>query len=206
MKNSDLTNMLQSLKETFQSMGYTKANNVFWRVHNGMFELIDFQSGAHGNYFFINVCLHPVGFPEILSNRLVIPEKPREHECIIRQRIEQIGDSQSLDSFRKTLVSPTDVSIIEAIKDALMTDVKPWISRWGTFQSIARADKDELKKFVNAVPTLKERARAMLQYFCLTQIGEFDNARQALAEIKAMPTGKWRFEQVDDYLASLLKG
>lgn len=197
--------MLTSLKDTFHSVGYTKAKSSFWRVKEGIFQLVDFQSGAHGKYFFVNVCVHPVGFPKLLSGRLEIPERPLEYECIIRQRIEQIGGSQVTDPFRKSLVSPDDIAAIEGIKEAVVTDIEPWMGRWGTCEAIARADRATIRQIVNAVPNLKERATAMLQYYCLVQIGQRDDARRLLSEFTDVPTGKWRLEQVDDYMVSLLE-
>lgn len=104
MPLAKLASLLASLKDTLNSMGYTKAKSRFWRIKEGLFQLIDFQSGAYGNYLFVNVCIHPVGFPKILSDRLVIKEKPLEYECIIRQRIEEVCSSQVTSPFRKSLV------------------------------------------------------------------------------------------------------
>ncbi len=205
MKKSDLKTMLISIADDVCSMGYAKNKNSFWKIQKDFFYLIDFQPGAHGNYFFINVGLHPVGFPKILSDRLVILERPLEHECIIRQRIEQICRSTCLDSFLKCLVPPSDKSIVENIKKTIVEEVEPWMQNWGKFDAIAKANRSELGNFINAVPIIRDRATLMLQCYCLLKIERFDQARFLFDEIKSLPCGNWQFGQVDSYLASFLK-
>ena len=75
--------LLNELKGDIAGYGYKKSGNSFWKIENGFYKLIDFQGGAHGDYFFINVGLHPVGFPSLITGKLEIKERSREHEYII---------------------------------------------------------------------------------------------------------------------------
>ena len=92
--------LLNELKGDIAGYGYKKSGNSFWKIENGFYKLIDFQGGAHGDYFFINVGLHPVGLPSLITGKLEIKERPREHECIIRQRI---GEIVPVELFQKAL-------------------------------------------------------------------------------------------------------
>ncbi len=145
MKAAKLTDVLGHVSDAFRSIGYEKARNRFWRVKDDTYQLIDFQPGAHGNYFFVNVCVHPVGFPKILSGKLIIPVRPLEYECVIRQRIEEVGGAPVVDLFRNSLVPINDLAAMSMIKEAVASDVEVWMGRWGTCEAIALADSADLR-------------------------------------------------------------
>lgn len=45
------------VKAQITAYGYRKRGNSFWKTENGFYKLINFQTGAYGDYFFINVAL-----------------------------------------------------------------------------------------------------------------------------------------------------
>ena len=47
--------LLNEMKSAFSERGYRKAGNSFWKVENGFYKLVNFQKGAYGDYFFVNV-------------------------------------------------------------------------------------------------------------------------------------------------------
>jgi hypothetical protein len=47
--------LICEVKDTFSKYGYRKERNSFWKKGNGFYKLVNFQSGAYGDYFFINV-------------------------------------------------------------------------------------------------------------------------------------------------------
>ena len=53
-----------------------------------------------------------MGLPSLYTGKLEIKEKPKEHECIIRQRMEQIVPIPSLE---KALTFPTHENIVQDI-------------------------------------------------------------------------------------------
>ena len=104
--------IIGEVKGIFSEYGYKKERNSFWKIENDFYRLINFQHGAYGDYFFVNVGLHPVGLPSLYTGKLEIKEKPKEHECIIRQRMEQIVPIPSLE---KALTFPTHENIVQDI-------------------------------------------------------------------------------------------
>lgn len=87
--------VLNEVKPQILKYGYKKSGNSFWKIENGFYKLINFQAGAYGNYFFINVAIHPCGLPILYTKRLEIVEKPKESQCALRQRAEHISGKAS---------------------------------------------------------------------------------------------------------------
>ena len=83
--------LIGEVKDTFSQYGYRKERNSFWKKENGFYKLVNFQSGAYGDYFFINVGLHPIGLPSLIAGKLEIKERPKEYECIFRRRMGEIS-------------------------------------------------------------------------------------------------------------------
>ena len=97
--------LLAEVKGAFSVAGYRKKRNSFWKREGGFYRLVDFQHGAYGDYFFINVGLHPVGLPSLIAGELVIKEQPKEYECIFHQRV---GEISPIPLFQKALVPISD--------------------------------------------------------------------------------------------------
>ncbi len=76
--------ILSQIKEPMADLGYRKNGNSFRRVEKGFYQLIHFQKGGFGDYFFINVALHPMGLPLLQAGDLALPERPKEDEYMAR--------------------------------------------------------------------------------------------------------------------------
>jgi hypothetical protein len=122
--------LLNEALKVLQPLGYKRLKTRFFKFDNEVFKQIDFQRGANGSYFFVNVCLHPVGLPELLAGKLVIPDRPSEHECIISRRIEAIVLDGATAAFRSRLVSCEDEQAVTQILQSLSTNVQSWLSEW----------------------------------------------------------------------------
>lgn len=134
--------LVAKLKNDFTPYGYQKSRNSFWKIENGFYRLIDFQKGAYGDYLFINVCLHPAGLPSLIAGKLEIKERPREYECIIRQRI---GEIVSDEPFKKALIPIHDADTIPRVV-TIIPAVEAWLSDQGSFDAIVNKDFPELSK------------------------------------------------------------
>ena len=92
--------MLEKVKVAFIQKGYRKRRNSFYKTEDGFYKLINFQKGAYGDYFYINVGLHPIGLPILQANALLIPDhrtlkKTSRRNCG-RKKMQDLGQSAKL--------------------------------------------------------------------------------------------------------------
>lgn len=191
--------LICEVKDTFSQYGYRKERNSFWKKENGFYKLVNFQSGAYGDYFFINVGLHPIGLPSLIAGKLEIKERPKEYECIFRQRMEQVSP---LAIFKKPLVSVSDPRVVPAITSGL-SDVEAWFARWGSFETIAACEFSDVEGMLSCVPLLWNKAYKMLKCCCLLKLGRTAEAEAFYAEYLA-ENREMDFPAVDQYLKELL--
>jgi hypothetical protein len=198
-----MKNLLHLVTKELRPLDYKKVGSRFFKTEAGFFKQIDIQSGAHGKYFFVNVCLHPIGMPELLAGKLLIPERPLEHECIIRQRMEDIVSDSTTQAFRMGLVSVDNDLAISTMLPSLSSGVEPWLSKWGSFDAILAASDFDLLRMLTVVPNLQEKACKMLKFFCALKIHKTHQALSQLGGFLAAPTSGCDFSMVDDYIRSL---
>jgi hypothetical protein len=197
--------LLEKASPMMKFAGYRKERTRFWKVESGVYKLIDFQAGAHGRYFFVNICIHPVGLPELQTGELSIPDRPKEYECILRQRIDQIVLNEATEQFRKGLVSADDAGAVEKVLACLPTHVEPWLAHWGSLARLAHARQADLEGMLTVVPVLKTKACAMLKLFCSIKAGEVEEEGRLLGQYLAASSAGSDFGNVDKYLCSLLR-
>ena len=193
--------LLREVKGELTPYGYRKKGNSFWKVENGFYKLIHFQHGAYGDYFFINVGLHPVGLPRIITGKLEIKEQPREHECVIRRRIEDIVPNEW---FQKALTPIHDPHTICEIA-ACIPAVESWLAHWGNFETLADKDFSEVSGMMPIAPILWQESYNLLQCYCMLKLQNIDEAKKYflafLSENQTMD-----FSALDRYMEALLDG
>lgn len=191
--------LINEIKGEITQYGYKKARTSFWKIENGFYKLINFQHGAYGDYFFINIGLHPVGLPSLAAGKLEIKEKPREHECVIRQRIEEIVPAEM---FKKALVPLHDPKAVQEIATSIPA-VEGWLTSWGSFDALASKDFPELAGRMPIAPILWKKAYYMLKCYCMLKQQNTSEAKKFflayLSENRNLD-----FSAVDRYLESLL--
>ena len=197
--------MLSKLNSTFKILGYKKDGNTFWKIDNGYYRLINFQKGQYNDYFFINIGINPVKFPKLISNKLEVPEKPKEYECIIRARIEQIiTDNDLIDKFRKDFVYITDDEIIDELISIIPNDLEKWFKKMASDEYLLNMNIDAINLFISSPPITKTKSFLMLKYFCSVRLGYIELAKNLLNEYKHITINDYNFNLVDNYLISLL--
>jgi hypothetical protein len=188
----------------FGDYGYKMKKNSFWKVEDGFFKLIDFQKGAYGaDYFFVNVCLHPIGLPMLTTKELTIIENPNEHECIIRQRIEAIVSNPDVNAFNKKLVSTKNSLVIKGIVNSI-NEIEQWFKKWGTFDAVEKAEFDEISNMLTVVPILKKKAFLLLKCYCYHQEGNNESAKILYNEYLQVIVDDLKFQNVDIYIGDLI--
>ena len=197
--------LLRLVMNELRPLGYEKSGSRFFKIESGFFKQLDIQLGAHGSYFFVNVCLHPVGLPQLLAGKLAIPERPLEHDCILRRRIEDVVADPSTQAFRTGFVSFENEAAIRQMLPTLSSGVERWLSKWGSFSTILAASDLELQPMLTVVPNLWEKACKMLKLFCALKIYNTEQAQGQLREFLAAPTSGYDFSKLDDYIRALVE-
>jgi hypothetical protein len=197
--------LLKAASRVLQPLGYRRLATHFQKTENGFHRVIDFQRSAHGAYFFVNVCVHPVGLPKLLIGKLVIPDEPKEYECILRRRIQDLVPAESAAALRSQSVDFDDEPEVQKVLSLIPSTVEPWLARWGSYATIIKASDEELKDMLTVVPKLWQKACAMLKLFCCLKMKDRANADRFLAEFIAAPTGGSDLSLVDEYILSLAK-
>jgi len=196
--------LLVRVDKELSPLGYRKRGAAFWKVEDGVYRLVDFQAGAHGRYFFVNVCLHPVGLPLLQAGQLTIPDRPKEYECLIRRRLEECVDNEATAPFRQRLVDVADKEVVDAILTTLPNEVEQWFSHWADLRRLAFTSEAEVVDMLSVVPILRQKAYRMLVFFCSVMVGLSDRSSELFADYTDCIVTKVDLRHVDDYLGSLL--
>ncbi|WP_298018213.1 DUF4304 domain-containing protein [uncultured Dysosmobacter sp.] len=130
--------ILSEVRPMLAQYGYKKSGNSFWKSENGFYKLINFQKGTYGNYFFINVGLHPNGLSILCTKQLCLLERPKESQCVLRERAEQI--SIKAGSFKKEIGYMEEIETLKGLLFSVMPDMEAWLSKWGSYRTILSAD------------------------------------------------------------------
>lgn len=194
--------MIEKVKGTLAQNGYQKRRNSFYKIEDGFYRLINFQKGAYGNYFYINVCLHPIGLPLLQANTLFMPDHPKEYECVLRERIDQIVKEEKHKIWSKAQNWIGD-DMVPHIIDAIV-DIEDWFQKWGSFNTILDCPFDEISKMFTVVPILWEKEYLLLKCYSAFQVGNIEVARKLFSKYSDTVVRDLSFEGVDSYLQSLL--
>ncbi len=140
--------------QVLRPLGYSKKAGRFSRIQNVFYQLIDFQNSVYRHTFYVNVCTHPVGLPDLMtrSEQLVIKDKPPQHECFFRQRIEQIVQTPATATYRIPGPLPDYKTLALLLQESLATDVQQWLLDWSLDSRIAHSSQQELHKMITIVP------------------------------------------------------
>ena len=198
--------VLQTIKNVLSPEGFSKKKNSFFKIDRGFYLLIDIQSSAHrGNYFFVNICVHPVGLPLLQMNVLEIPKNPHEYECILRQRIEQIIPKGKFTGEKIGFFGFDDKDAILELTKVLKEDVLLWFETWTNWRTIISADESDILSMLTVVPKIKQKAYHMLTTFGFKQVGKNSEALNALKNFLEADSGGYNFSLVDRYIESVVR-
>lgn len=194
--------MIEKVKGAFAQRGYRKRGNSFYKIEDGFYRLVSFQKGAFGNYFYINLGLHPVGLPILQANALLVPDRPKEYECALRVRIDKAVSEENRDIWSKAQNWIGD-DMVPHIIDAI-SDIDAWFKKCGSFNAILNCPFDEMTKMLTAVPILWEKEYLMLKFYCAYKVGNFEEAQRLFSKYSGTAVKNLSFEGIDSYLRSML--
>lgn len=192
---------LNEVKQQISKYGYKKNGNSFWKIENGFYKLIHFQAGAYGDYFFINVALHPDGFPMLYTKQLEITKRPKESQCILRQRVERISDKAN--TFPHKIGFIGDVENMQILLATIMPDIELWMNKWGNWETILSSGFEEISNMFSAAPLVWKKEFFLLKSYCALAVGKCTEANKNFsAYIKENPD--MDFSLVDNYMLELI--
>ncbi len=194
--------MIEKVKGAFVQNGYRKRRNSFYKIEDGFYKLVNFQKGAYGNYFYINVGLHPMGLPILQANALFMPEHPKEYECVLRERIEEIMEEKNRNIWSKAQNLIGD-DMVPHIIDAIV-DIEVWFRKWGSFNTILNCPFDKMSKMFTVAPILWRKEYLLLKFYCTFQVGNVEEAQKLFNEYSDTAVKNLSFEDIDSYLQSIL--
>lgn len=197
--------LLKKVNIALKEKGYKKRGQNFWKEKSGFYRLINFQKGGYGNYYFVNIALQPIGIPQLISDKLYIPEYPKEYECLIRQRIEEVvKDKEIVEAFSKDLVTPEDEDISDKLPQVLATEIEEWFDSMCHYEVLIDLDEEQVLHMVPVVPILVEKERMLIKCYSHYKLGHLNEAKNALKEFKNIQVENLSFESVYDYLENLI--
>ena len=197
--------LLRKINSEMKKKGYMKNGMNFWKIENGFFKIINFQKGLHGGqYYFINVGIHPNGMPQLISDQLLVLEQPKENECIIRQRVEQIIDSNEMNAFKVGLVSIDDEKSYENFIE-ILPEIEKWSLQYGIYEKLIGVTEEEINNLINISPILKKKAFVFLQLFCQIKLNNKEEAKVTFEKYKKESVPKLNFDKLDKYLEELIE-
>jgi hypothetical protein len=201
-----MNDAIASVKLELSKIGYKKKGNSFYKIENDFYKLINFQTGAFGGYFFINICIHPIGLPELNSKHLVIRDRPKEYECIIRQRIEQITTNPKLiTAFTSGFVTESDKEVIYEVIASLTSDVEEWINYISQYSTFLKMDENTLSSLLNVVPRYKTKSIYMLKFYSSLKVGNLNEAISFFQKYLNIEVDGASFAEEDRYMKELLE-
>jgi Domain of unknown function (DUF4304) len=123
------------IKNTLSAAGYIKKSDTWYLRSDEAMILINIQKSQYGNQFYINC--------GVSLNALISIEFPKEHQCSIRFRIEDIVSSRSENSIA-ALLNLEDVSISESqrkdgILELIVEYALPTLNTLSTIKGIGEA-------------------------------------------------------------------
>lgn len=193
---------MKKVKGAFVQNGYRKRRNSFYKMEDGFYKLVNFQKGAYGNYFYINVGLHPMGLPILQANALLIPDHPKEYECVLRERVEKIVEEKNRKIWSKAQNWVGD-DMVPHIIDAI-ADIEAWFQKWGSFHAILGCPFDKISKMFTVAPILWRKEYLLLKFYCAFQVGNVEEAQKLFHQYSDTAVKNLSFGGIDSYLQSLL--
>ncbi len=61
-----------NLHTALKPLGFKKKRHTFFKADNGFYKLINIQNSQYGDDFYINIRIHPIGLPQLITGELHI--------------------------------------------------------------------------------------------------------------------------------------
>lgn len=151
-----------------------RKRNTFSKAENGFYKLINIQKSQFGDAFYINIGVHPIGLPQLITNQLQIKENISIFDCILRTRIEPIHMNQN------QLLHNVSHETID-IPNYLST-IFDWFQTWASYENLAKTNIHSISPLLAVVPILQEKAFLLLTCFSFYNLKQYEQANRYLQQ------------------------
>lgn len=164
---------LRAAASALRSLGFTGKRGQFSRARDGLWQVVEFQQSRTSlSRFYINLGVSPVGIPRLIKDRLVVPDPPREYDCIYRKRAEQVCPVVPFTG-AESGARYDDLAFASLLGPALAGSAVPFLDALG-WSALGEIPQKEL----NVVPIHQAKAKAVLELFI--GLGTSDGRRATL--------------------------
>lgn len=200
-----IQNFISSLQTTLKPLGFKKKRHTFFKAENGFYKLINIQKSQFGDSFYINIGVHPIGLPQLITDQLQIKENISIFDCILQTRIEPIHMK------RNQLLHNVSHETID-IPDYLST-IFDWFQVWASYTNLAKTNIHSITPALAVVPILQEKAFLLLTCFSFYNLKQYEQANHYLQQylhcavhFNTEEKGQVFFREVDMYMKKLVEG
>lgn len=94
LRSKEEQDFITNLHAALKPLGFKKKRHTFSKADNGFYKIIHIQKSQFGDDFYINIGVHPIGLPQLITDQLQVKENISIFDCILRTRIEPIHMKQ----------------------------------------------------------------------------------------------------------------
>jgi hypothetical protein len=200
---SSLNKLTGAFGSVLRAAGFKGTRYTYHRQVGGVWHVVNIQLGAYGrSYYFVNLGIHPVDLPQLVTGALEVLARPKEYQCIFRARVDSVFPNAPFLPPNRGQCEVTDDSGTRRMTEGLVSHVIPWFDRVGTLEYLEKHAAVELSPWLSVVPVIQPKALAMLRFYLARKLLR-PNATDLLAQYRATASGEYQFPEVDNYLEGL---
>lgn len=167
-------NFITNLHAALKPLGFKKKRHTFCKAENGFYKLINIQKSQFEDSFYINIGVHPLGLPQLITDQLQIQENISIFDCILQTRIEPIHMNQNQllhNVSHETINIPNYLSTIF-----------DWFQVWASYENLAKTNIHAITPVLAVVPILQEKAFLLLTCFSFYKLKQYEQANRYLQQ------------------------
>ncbi|MEJ9115909.1 DUF4304 domain-containing protein [Bacillus paramobilis] len=197
-------NFISNLHTTLKPLEFKKKRHTFFKAENGFYKLINIQKSQFGDSFYINIEVHPIGLPQLITDQLQIKESISIFDCILQTRIDPINIKKNRPLHN---VSHETIDIPN-----YLSTIFDWFQVWASYENLAKTNIHAITPVLAVVPILQEKAFLLLTCFSFYNLKQYDQANRYLQQylycavhLNTEKKEQVFFREVDMYMKKLVE-
>ncbi|EXY08221.1 DUF4304 domain-containing protein [Bacillus cereus] len=195
---------ITNLHATLKPLGFKTKRHTFFKAENGFYKLINIQKSQFGDDFYINIGVHPIGLPQLITHQLQIKENISIFDCILQTRIEPIHIKQNQLLHN---VSHETINI-----PGYLSTIFDWFQTWTSYENLVEINIHSSTPVLAVVPILEEKAFLLLTCFSFYKLKQYEQANRYLQQylhctvhLNTKEKEPIFFHEVDMYMKKLVE-
>jgi len=177
----------------------------FAKLKTDFISSLTYKKSKFGDDFYINIGVHPIGLPQLITDQLQIKENISIFDCILQTRIDPIHmkPNQLLHNVSHETID---------IPDYLST-IFDWFQVWASYENLTKTNIQAITPVLAVVPILQEKAFWLLTCFSFCNLKQYEQANRYLQQylhcavhLNAEEKEQVFFREVDMYMKKLVEG